>query len=269
MIVISSIPFWLNTKIMLLLLVQIILLTIYSCPPIRLKKSPYLAVILDSIYSGTIFFLIALLYSEAFLTPKILLLTIAFGLSRGLRNIIFHIDKDVELDEKAGQKTIAHITSSKIIYQLQSVLFLLESVFLLLLIFPISKYTLYIFTLGLLILFVKWNYYRYYTKEGLFNKKKWLAEINTIYEVWLPISVIFGTVYIWGIKAVIISSIGLIIFFPSTNRIIHEIYLLGLNLYFVAYKVYYFISDLYFVHTKPHFDIGKWWRKLRGKNEYN
>lgn len=32
------------------------------------------------------------------------------------------------------------------------------------------------------------------------------------------------------------------------------------KLYYLGYNIYYFISDLYFVHTKPYFDIGKYVR---------
>lgn len=266
--ILSIIPFWMNKKILILFSIQISLLTIYSCKPIRLKRHPYIAIILDSLYSGTIFFFIALLYSESVLSPKIILLTLAFGIFRGLRNIIFHIDKDIEIDQKAGQKTLAHTTSSEKLYLFQSLLFIPEIISLVILLLPTSDYTFYIFILGVIILLVKRNFYYFYAKNNFDTRKKWLSEINTIYEVWLPIAVLFGTVYIWGIKAIILSCLGLAIFFPSTYRVFHEIYLLGLNFYFVGYKIYYFISDLYFVHTKPHFDIGKWWRKLRGKNEY-
>lgn len=265
---ISSILFWQYRIALVLIVVQILLLSIYSCPPIRLKRSPYIAVILDSLYSGTIFFIIALLYSNAILTYKLILFTIIFGLCRGLRNIIFHIDKDIEVDQKAGQKTIAHLVNSQKLYRLQSFLFIPEVLSLLLIVYPTSFYTFYILLLGVIILLVKINYYHFYVSNEITKKKKWLAEINTIYEVWLPIAVIIGTIYIWGAKAIFLSCIFIALLFPNTYIVFHELYLLLLNIYFVGYKVFYLISDLYFIHTKPHFDIGKWWRKLRGKNEY-
>lgn len=265
---ITTYPFWQYKIAIVLFAIQILLLCIYSCPPIRLKRSPYIALFLDSLYSGTIFFIIALLYSNAIITNKLILFTIVFGICRGLRNIIFHIDKDIVVDQKAGQKTIAHLTSSQKLYRLQSYLFIPEMISLLIIIYPTSIYTFYILLLGVVILLVKINYYHFYVLKEITKKKKWLAEINTLYEVWLPIAVIIGTIYVWGAKAIFLSCVFIVLLFPNTYIVFHELYLLMLNIYFVGYKIFYIISDLYFIHTKPHFDIGKWWRKLRGKNEH-
>lgn len=266
LIFISSIPFWENKWIIYLFCAQMILLMLYSCPPIRLKHRPFAAVILDSLYSGTIFYFIALLWAEVQMEWYIILLTFVFGIAKGLRNIIFHLDKDVEMDKKAGQTTIAHISQSQKIFRAQIGLFIIESISLIILLLPISLITTIAISIGLILLFTKRNFYTFYTNNCLEQRKKWLSEINTIHEVWLPIAMIAGTLEVWGWQGLIAGYVVILILFPGTGRIIHEIYLFLLNTYYLGYKIFYFISDLYFIHTKPHFDIGKFWRRLRGKN---
>ncbi len=266
---ISTVLFWEYTYILVLFSIQIILFILYSCPPVRLKRFPIAAVILDSLYSGTIFYFICLLYAEANLNWTIALLTLGFGIFRGLRNIIYHVDKDQKLDHLAGQKTLAHLTDNHRMTLAQSLLFFLEISCLLCLLFPVSAYSFYIVITGVLILLVKRNYYRFYSSGDISDKKKWLSEINTVYEVWLPVAMVAGTFGIWEWRGFLAGYLVMLILFPGISRIIHEIYLLLLNIYYLGYKFFYFISDLYFIHTKPHFDIGKWWKRLTGNNEHS
>ncbi|MCO5249507.1 MAG: UbiA family prenyltransferase [Chitinophagales bacterium] len=261
----SSLPFWREGKIIYLFLVQLLLFIVYSCPPIRLKRNPYIAVLLDSLYSGTLFFIIALFYSDVFLTPSILFLTIGFGVFRGLRNILYHVTKDIEVDKKAGQKTIAHIAHYQTLLTLQAILFFLEILCLLFVVYYASNITFAITLFGIMILLFKRNYYTHYEKKES-NKERWLSEINTIYEVWLPIAALTGVLAIREWKAYLLSFVILILVFPSVLRFLHEIYILLANLYYLGYKLFYLFSDLYFIQIKPHFDIGKKWRKLMGRN---
>lgn len=266
LIFISSIPFWENKWIIYLFCAQMILLMLYSCPPIRLKHRPFAAVILDSLYSGTIFYFIALLWAEVQMEWYIILLTFVFGIAKGLRNIIFHLDKDVEMDKKAGQTTIAHISQSQKIFRAQIGLFIIESISLIILLLPISLITTIAISIGLILLFTKRNFYTFYTNNCLEQRKKWLSEINTIYEVWFFLGAILPIMVFSGWKAILFSTLIILSLFPSVVRLFHELYLIMVNTYYLGYKLFYFISDLYFIHTKPHFDIGKHWRRVIGKD---
>lgn len=265
MMTLSSLPFWKNEKIIFLFLIQILLFIVYSCPPIRLKRNPYIAVLLDSLYSGTLFFIIALIYSNAKVTWSILGLTIAFGVFRGIRNILYHVTKDIEIDKKAGQNTVAHIARSQTLLNLQAIFFIIEISFLLYFIFQVSYITFLITIFGVIILLIKRNYYTHYELEKS-GKKRWLSEINTIYEVWLPIAALTGVFAIREWKTYFLSLLILFLVFPSVLRFLHEIYIILSNFYYLGYKLFYLISDIYFIKIKPHFDIGKKWKQLIRKS---
>jgi hypothetical protein len=96
----------------LLLTLQLLLLVLYSCPPFRVKKNLYLAPLFDALYSGTIFYLLAInvSYSTFFnlsISQKVALcMLFIWALTRGFRNIIIHLLADVEFDAAIDQKTI-------------------------------------------------------------------------------------------------------------------------------------------------------------------
>jgi hypothetical protein len=96
----------------LLFILQLLLLVLYSCPPFRLKKNLYLAPLFDALFSGTLFYLLAInvSYSTFFflaLHQKIALCMLSiWALTRGFRNIIIHFLADVEFDTVIAQKTI-------------------------------------------------------------------------------------------------------------------------------------------------------------------
>lgn len=266
LLILSSIPFWGSKLIFSLIILQIALLMIYSCPPLRWKNNPYIAVLLDSLYSGTIFYFVALVWAGVKLVPQIWIPTLIFGLSKGLRNIIYHIDKDADKDLKAGQKTMAHISHTRSLFRVQVYLMIPELISILCLIIQTSKVAIILSIIGLLNLLTKINYYTFYQKDNDDQKKMWLGEINTLYEVWIFLALLISLNIGVNWKIIGITFIGTVLFFPRVTRIFHELYLLMINTYFLGYKIFYFISDLYFIHTKPHFDIGKHWRRLIGKD---
>lgn len=86
--------------------IQLCAFILYSIPPFRLKRKKKMAVILDAIYSGALFYIFAFsIISKVNLTAIILLLI--WAVSKGIRNILGHLLKDKEFDKLAGINTIA------------------------------------------------------------------------------------------------------------------------------------------------------------------
>lgn len=118
-----SISFWffitVNERIIYLVIAQFAFLIGYSVPPLRLKQNKIVALILDSLYSGTIFYLIALLITNQDnltypYTAYIFILI--WGFTKGLRNILLHVISDRENDIKSENYTLATITPVKKLY---------------------------------------------------------------------------------------------------------------------------------------------------------
>lgn len=107
-----------------LYLIQIFLFFIYSCHPFRLKRFPLPAIILDSLYSGTIFWVIAFSIWQFYPLPASLVAIT--GLLKGLRNIIFHQHTEIELDRKLPFRTFVICTKERHIRLLINLCFLLE-----------------------------------------------------------------------------------------------------------------------------------------------
>lgn len=239
----------------LLVMVQVLAFALYSCHPFRLKNSPVAAVLLDAIYSGTLFYIIALQLSIGSFLWKYVLLISSFGLFKGLRNIIFHLVADKKFDTKAGKETMAHIISERQATKTQEALWLIESSFLIVLSYYTTTTTFIIVLLGFIIILIKRHFYSDDFQENNHNKLQWLGELNTLYELWLPLAAITGVMWQKGIVHLVISWALLLFVFPYTRKVFHELYI-------ALYNAYYFVSDLYFVYTKPYFDIGKFIRRI-------
>lgn len=88
----------------ILLSIEISLLILYSANPFRLKKNLYLAPLLDALYSGTVFYVLAISVNYQ-LSPNLplakkcsLALMFIWALSKGLRNIVMHLLSDAKHD---------------------------------------------------------------------------------------------------------------------------------------------------------------------------
>lgn len=90
---------------------QLLLLSLYSVPPFRLKQNKYLSVICDSLYSGLIFIVAVIiagnLQADAFnYTGLVFFIAAITLLFRGVRNILIHQLTDAENDQKSGINSI-------------------------------------------------------------------------------------------------------------------------------------------------------------------
>lgn len=261
-----------------LVFIQLCLLSIYSCKPFRLKRLPWAALTLDALYSGTVFFVLAVLMHGHLIYPEVIVLTLVAGLLKGARNIIYHFLQDEINDEASGQVTLAHLMKKEKLIAWQEVMWYAEAMLLLLLGFLASPLIFWLIFSAIMVALIKRRYYTRFNKG--YDKDGWLGQMNTLYEVWLPAVAIFAVLLPWGWWTSLAGIAVMMLIFPATIKLFSELYLAVLNVYYLViniavyiwhriyyfcYNIYYGINDLYFIHTKPHFDIGKFIRKLKGK----
>ena len=181
-----------------------LLFTLYSIPPVRLKETPFIAPVLDALYSGTLFYLLS--YSMAIygnLLPShpikeipeilstsgcVLLLLFIWGFLKGLRNFLSHLSDDRQHDERSGLKTLATTYGSKKIQFIANLLFPLEILCLTLLF--LKQKELAMLPVFLCILFIS-----LWIKNILNNASQKYIHLNDLHEVWLPMLVLLQFVY--------------------------------------------------------------------------
>lgn len=186
--------FFLNNSTLswVLFVLQLLLLIIYSVPPVRLKKNMYFSLILDCLYSGLIF-IAAILFSQnlsiaSMKYPEILLTAaICILLCRGLRNILIHQIVDAENDSKAGLTTFVlkygiarslKMINAIIIVEIIGILW-----FVLLLSMVINTYIVFIIPLFVIYFLLK----RYDVKNRNKDKIFYIQILNDFYEDFLPL----------------------------------------------------------------------------------
>ncbi|MCB9074775.1 MAG: UbiA family prenyltransferase [Chitinophagales bacterium] len=116
-----------NLKSILLYAIQISLLLLYSLKPFRFKRYKILALIIDALYSGTLFYILAIcLYSNK-LNYLLLASLSLWAFVRGLRNFLLHLISDANFDKQLDFKTIAtYYDKEKIMHFLKIYLLPLE-----------------------------------------------------------------------------------------------------------------------------------------------
>jgi len=120
----------LNYMQMILVIIQIIGFVLYSVPPIRLKRNPYASALLESIYSGTIMYLLVLSVNMNIKSGLVIMLA-CWGVIKGLRNFILHTIQDADNDRKAGVRTIGNsFEERKLLGLIRKVIVPLEVLFL-------------------------------------------------------------------------------------------------------------------------------------------
>lgn len=195
-----------NLHATLLFSAQIICFIVYSCPPFRLKKNLYAAPLLDALYSGTIFYLLAIninypTFFGLMAAQKVqLIFLLVWALLRGFRNIIQHFLFDAKYDAVIHQKTIGtrydRSSVSKFLYR-----FILPSEILSFLGFCSINGNNYTFLLGIsyIVFILYWFKRKTYIIPFMLRRQEpsmddELYDINIFYEVVLP-------VYIFGLLA--------------------------------------------------------------------
>lgn len=239
----------LNPIIWIGVLFQLLLFIIYSVFPFRAKRNAIVAIFLDSLYSGPVFFIIAALLSGVYELSFFLAFFFS-GWLKGIRNIIFHFIADKQFDAKIGQKTIAHLLDVRHLYQYQMILWWIEMIILLGLVYCASGTTFYIFLGGFILLLLKRLSFTIRKLDIEQRIALWLPELNIMYEFWLPVSALAGLMAFIATKEFVITFVIFFIVFPNSFRQILQ----------QLKAVYFLISDIYFIRIKPYFDIGKFFR---------
>lgn len=180
-----------------LFIFQLLLLTIYSVKPIRLKQFIYQGALTDALYNGTVFFLILISVFNMMNENKIqyynlFLINVFFwGLFKGIRNILLHQLKDRKNDNKANTPTLVlHLKPVRTVYIIDFIVLPIEFILFTLLIILISLHINYYylwfiaFILFTLIKFSFWKLPKLSYRQSLF---KFLYFMNDFYEEWMPV----------------------------------------------------------------------------------
>jgi 4-hydroxybenzoate polyprenyltransferase len=248
---------------------QMLLLVLYSCPPIRWKDGLYSAIILDAMYSSALPFVIAVLMSVGSLDIEVAILTILFGTAKGIRNILYHFQVDYKHDLAGGRRTVAHRFKPESIIRWQELLWMSEIV-LMLKICSLANTHLAWATFAIVAsLVLKLRHYTRQNCEAQVLRQQWLSELNTLYEAWLPLFVLIALLVNRSIPATVFSCLALLMMFPRTRIIFSETTLFLKNIAYLLYNAFYFFSDLYFIRVKPRWDLGRMLRTPFNKKTWS
>lgn len=212
---------------------QVLLLLIYSVPPIRLKKRPHIAVIIDALYNSVIPLLIIgstfKLLASITIKNEILILSFAiiWAFLKGLRGILLHQVKDRKNDKKAGITTfvikygpfwtINLINKRTLVVEL--ILYVLIITYLSCISFPFLWVIIPLFFVYLFFFFRLWeDELPGRKREAIF---RYLYIFNDLYEEWLPIVVLFYLPFLNPWYAVLLP-LHLILFYMIPLKIIRN-----------------------------------------------
>lgn len=169
---------------------NVLLFMVYSIPPLRLKSNPIASLIIDALYSGTIFYIMAFLLVQKKINDNYLILIFSFGFLRGIRNYLSHLVIDFDNDLKVQHQSLATKFGQLKTQIIANTIYPFELLFMALFIyFTIPKLIVPSLIL-LVIFFIKWLFS--ITK----NKANYLAELNDLYEIWLPLLLLLNVVYL-------------------------------------------------------------------------
>lgn len=222
-IILSSLFISWNIYTLILLHFQLILFILYSVYPFRLKRKKYPAIIIDALYSGTVFYLMAFLIAtgSGVNRSNIFLLTMLFfwAVLRGIRNIIHHLIQDKTHDEKLNLKTIATTNNELTLKKhVQYFLFPVEllSYILFLYLLPYSVVLICSFLVFLLYTANREKYIiPFLWKRKAPIETNFMTEINMFYEIILPF--LFLSILTYNDSRIIILFFISLIFFTQLS----------------------------------------------------
>lgn len=268
LLLLSCLPllFYIHTyasEVKILTLLQVLFLFIYSCKPFRWKRYKESAVVLDALYSSTIPLGIAVILSVGSPDSRVLFLALLFGFSKGLRNILSHLISDKKTDFLAGHFTLAHRLKTETLLAAQHWLWLLESLVLLRICKMASPILFWMMFILLFFVFMKRRYFVSLPSSKHENITRWLSQLNTTYEVWLLLGAGVLVFASRSPQVAIAFFVFALLLFPRSRIIFSELRIMGIQLYYLVYNLFYFISDWYFLRIKPTYDLGNVLRRLR------
>ena len=199
---------------------QLSLFLAYSLKPLRLKRFKYIALIIDALYSGTLFYILAIVLFSNNSSSSIIFIIFIWALLRGIRNFILHLLKDKQHDKHLEFKTMATVYSSHhLIKILNNYLLPLEIISYILLLSSLPYYQVFIsIYLGFLYYTFKRKDYiiPFIIKRKIKLKTNILSDINLFYELFISFFVLI--ILIWINPFFIIFLPILILIFPPSHQ---------------------------------------------------
>lgn len=183
-----------------LLIFQFSLFILYSVYPLRLKRFKYVAIILDALYSGTIFYIIAISIASANTVNIRLVLSIfLWGVCKGVRTFILHLIKDRTSDKLLDFDTIATTNSAvklnKIILHILLPLELILHLSILLAL-PYALFFILIYLVFLIHIHFRALYYiPLILKRTKKIKVHFLMDFNILYDAAMPLGLMCVLIY--------------------------------------------------------------------------
>jgi 4-hydroxybenzoate polyprenyltransferase len=170
-----------------LVFAQYLCFCLYSLPPFRLKKNRFIALVLDAIYSGTLFNIICFNIFNS--NTRLTYLLIFWSFLKGLRNIISHIIADKENDKLIQVVTIANTIEIKKIINYSYLLLVFE---ILTFMTGLLVYKLWVILVAYFLFIIYWQFRDNYVIPFLYKRKEpiirnQLIDFNYFYEFFFPI----------------------------------------------------------------------------------
>lgn len=166
------------------------LFLMYSVPPIRFKKAVYIAPILDALYSGALFYMLAFILAtiKSPINKPAIIMILIWSFLKGLRNYFSHLCDDKENDESSGTVTLATAYGKQQLQKIANLIFPLEIICLMILQIVLIKinYLFIVLCLFFIILWLK------KIKEDATVKYPFL---NELHEIYLPLIMLFQVVF--------------------------------------------------------------------------
>jgi len=198
-----------NTATILFLGLQVLLLLMYSIPPVRLKTR-ITGILVDAIYTRvlSIYIILSLAVFWGWELLDVLLVSSIWMFMVGLRNILVHQIEDYENDSRSGLHTFVQRYGKESVSKgLLRFILPIEIVSGVLAVVLLSRYVQYIYLVYpvfLIFLIVRYNLWR----AASWRKMKWkslsLFILNDLYDDFLPllILVLFGIHDPWVLLAI-------------------------------------------------------------------
>lgn len=176
-------------------LCSIISYSLYSIPPFRFKLNKYLGVLADALgaHCFASLFVVAYAYGVAQINIdyKWILAITFWSLSYGIRGILWHQFIDKDADFKTGVRTLANTLRTKTSNVVVSVVFSVETIFLLYIMYYFKSWIVLIFFFIYLLILIT-RHYLYHSKIILARPISQYFQIifAEFYEFYFPISIL-------------------------------------------------------------------------------
>lgn len=243
--------YWLckHETVLYLLIIEVILLILYSIPGIRIKERPVLSVLTDSIYAYVVsgMVIVTLSINTINLFNYIHLIYLLWLFTVGMRGILSHHVLDYYNDIRSGT------TTSATRYGLQTIIIVQKMIippveFILFILFLFNSYKplIIVYTVYLVLLFLNRNNYKKIRNEYYLKAEAHIIKmvLDNFYYTWLPVTFI-TLLCISDIQYVWIVPFFIALFFKKVKTFFLDIYDLLYEWVFIAgsfivnYSLYY------------------------------